>query len=238
MPQALKVYIGYDPTEHDAYEVAKHSLLRHASIPVSVIPLDASALRKQGLLWRPTDNRGGIYDLYSNAPASTEFAVSRFLTPILAQFGPALFIDCDVVFLRDVAELLDEYDPRNAVQCVQHDYDPRTNWKMGEVKQTRYPRKNWSSVMLFNAGHDANRRLSVEAVNRWPGRDLHGFDWLADSEIGELSACWNWLVGEQPKPDHPGIAHFTLGGPWLPHWVPAQHDSIWLDAYEVLHERV
>lgn len=236
MPKTLKVFIGYDPDEHEAYEVARHSLLLRASIPVSVTPLDAEPLRRNGLLWRCIDKRSGIYDLPSNAPASTEFAVSRFLTPILAQTGPALFVDCDVVFTADVSGLMREYDPRFAVQCVQHRYTPKSLRKMGGHSQTIYPRKNWSSVMLFNADHPGNRRLSVEMINQWPGRALHGFEWLSDSEIGELSPRWNWLVGEQQRPETPGIAHYTLGGPWLTNWETAAHDGIWLDAYEALHQ--
>lgn len=234
MPEALKVYIGYDPGEIRAYRVAQHSLLHHASIPVSVTPLRADWLQRHGLLIRPVDCRVGLYDLHSNAPASTEFAISRFLVPLLAQDGPALFVDCDIVFLTDIAELLALSDDRYAVQCVQHRYRPSTSTKMGGIQQTNYSRKNWSSVMLFHCGHPANHRLSVDMINRWPGRALHGFEWLADSEIGELPARWNWLVGEQPKSDDPAIAHFTLGGPWLPNWLPAAHDDIWWTAHERL----
>lgn len=226
----LKVFIGYDPAEIEAYRVAEYSLLRHASIPVSVTPLDADVLRMHGLLTRPVDSRNGHYDLMSNAPASTEFAVSRFLTPILAQSGMALFVDCDVVFLDDIAKLLDEANPDYAVQCVHHGYQPSTTVKMIDKPQTRYPYKNWSSVMLFHCDHPGNKRLSVDMINRWPGRALHAFQWL--DIIGSLSPGWNWLVGEQPKPDPVHIAHFTLGGPWLGAWSAGQHDELWMAEHE------
>ncbi len=99
--------------------------------------------------------------------------------------------------------------------------------KMGGVVQTAYPRKNWSSVMLFNCDHPANRRLSLDDVNNRPGRDLHAFYWLHDSEIGELPPAWNWLVNVQPAPESVKIMHMTLGGPWMPNWEPAPHDEIW-----------
>jgi lipopolysaccharide biosynthesis glycosyltransferase len=159
---------------------------------------------------------------------STEFACSRFLTPILGQTGWALFTDCDVLFLDDVNKLLDHADPSKAVLCVKHEYTPSAKVKMDDQKQTRYSRKNWSSVMLFNCDHPANQRLDLRMLNLLPGRDLHRFGWLSDDQIGELPGGWNWLVNEQPRPTDLHIAHFTLGGPWLPGWAKADHDDLWL----------
>lgn len=228
----MKVYIGYDQREVAAYHVACKTLNR-TSPGASITPLDADRLAAFGLLRRPVDRRGGLYDLPSNAPASTDFAVSRFLVPHLAQTGWALFTDCDVVFLADVAQLFALADPKFAVMVVKHLALPDEGTKMDGVPQVPYRRKNWSSVMLWNCDHPANRRLSVQDVNERPGRDLHAFYWLHDSEIGALPAEWNWLVNVQPKPLHPKIAHFTLGGPWLPNWSPADHDDIWTSALDM-----
>jgi len=223
----VKVYVGHDERESAAYIVATRSLRRRASVPVDVTPLKSSALRLQGLLRRPVDDRGGLFDIVSQAPQSTDFAVSRFLVPMLAQTGFALFVDCDVVFLSDVAELNHLADPRFALQVVQHHYTPRETTKMDGVQQTVYARKNWSSVILWNCGHPAHRRLSLDAVNNWPGRDLHAFGWLHDSEIGTLPAGWNWLVNVQPRPTDVRLAHFTLGGPWFKDWPGAEYDELW-----------
>lgn len=100
--------------------------------------------------------------------------------------------------------------------------------KMDGQAQTSYPKKNWSSVVLWNVDHPANKRLSLVDVQERRGFDLHQFYWLADSEIGELPREWNWLVGVQPKPAAPKIAHFTLGGPFLRSWAGAEHDETWL----------
>jgi hypothetical protein len=223
----MKVFLGYDSREPEAYAVAESSLLRRASIPVTVTPLNAQKLAECGLLRRPTDLRGQRYDIPSNAPASTEFAISRFLTPFLAQSGWALFADGDVVFLDDIANLLLYADPQYALMCVKHGDEQKSGTKMDGQVQTAYARKNWSSVMLFNCDHPANRRLSLVDVQERRGFDLHQFYWLHDSEIGALPAEWNWLVGVTPKPLHPRIAHFTLGGPFLPGWAGAEHDEIW-----------
>jgi hypothetical protein len=229
----MKFYIGYDHNEHAAVMTAQHSLERVSDFPQPEL-LVASKLIAQGMLTRITDKRGGQpYDLVSNAPKSTEFAVSRFLVPLICQERWALFTDCDVVFLEDPRTMLTEIDPGFPVYVVKHDYLPKDGWKMVNQKQTVYPRKNWSSVMLFDCLHPANWRLSLRDINERPGRDLHGFYWLNDNEIGRLDARWNWLVGEQEcalENAGRGIAHFTLGGPWLPGWRGAPHDDVWLDA--------
>ena len=225
----MRVFIGYDASEEKAFKVAKASLLRHASIPVEVIPLHLDTLSSAGLLRRPVDARGGeLYDFHSNAYQSTEFAISRFLVPLLAQSGLALFCDCDVVFLDDVKKVFDLADPLSAVQVVKHQYVPKETNKMAGKTQSLYPYKNWSSVMLINADHRGNKRLSLDALNHRPGRDLHAFFWLSDSEIGELPAGWNWLVDEEPKPDPLFLAHYTNGGPWLPDWISRESDDLWL----------
>jgi len=224
----VRVYLGYDVREDAAYRVAMKTLCRHSDIIGE--PLRADRLRDIGLYWRSVDHRDSrFYDLPSNAFAATEFATTRFLVPILCQEGWALFTDCDMLFLDDVRKMMDHADPFKAVMVVKHDHR-QEGMKMDNQPQQSYPRKNWSSVMLFNCNHAANRRLTVEDVNRRPGRDLHRFYWLHDDEIGELPPEWNWLVGVQPKPKHPKIAHYTLGGPWLPNWRPQEHDDLWLEA--------
>jgi lipopolysaccharide biosynthesis glycosyltransferase len=225
----MKVYLGYDSREPRSYQVAENSLRANASIPVTVTPLNAQRLAEHGLLRRPTDTRGQRYDLPSNAPASTEFAISRFLVPFLAQTGWALFCDSDVVFRGDVAELVALADPRFAVQVVKHGKHNAPSTKMDGQVNLSYPRKNWSSVILWNVDHPANRRLSLVDVQERRGFDLHSFYWLADEEIGELPNRFNWLVDVELPPEEPVICHFTLGTPEV--GVSSQHDHLWY-AYE------
>jgi len=228
----LTVYLGYDAREQRAYDVAVDSLSVQ-SPRARTIPLRIDRLADCGLLRRPTDRRGSIYDIYSNAPCATDFAISRFLVPIIHQTGWALFVDSDVVFLGDIADLFYFADPSKAVMVVQHQNGHKAGVKMDGQVQTLYQRKNWSSVMLVNCDHPANRRLSLQDVNERPGRHLHSFYWLNDSEIGSLPSEWNWLVGVHPKPERPKIAHFTLGTPDLtPSLQSSEHSEIWFDAYE------
>lgn len=229
--QPLKIYLGFDAREQQGYRVAVESLSRHTSAPLVITPLNAARLADNGILRRPTDLRGQRYDIISNAPAATEFAISRFTVPFLAQEGWALFADCDIVVMDDIAKLFALADPNYAVMCVKHDFDGLTGTKMDGQTQSPYPRKLWSSVMLWNCDHPANKRLSLTDVNERPGRDLHSLYWLNDNEIGALPGEWNWLVGLEPRPALPGIAHFTLGTPDLAGVTPLEEHVIWWSAH-------
>jgi lipopolysaccharide biosynthesis glycosyltransferase len=213
------VYIGYDRREPRSYEAAVRSLHLNADDPVIVHKLDSERLADTGLLRRPQDTRGQRYDILSNANASTEFAISRFLVPILQQSGWALFVDSDVIFLGDVADLFALADPSKAVMCVKHQQEGGPSTKMDGQLQQFYARKNWSSVMLFNCDHPANRRLSLVDVQERRGLYLHSFGWLHDSELGELPQEWNFLVGVSGGggvvSPPPKLLHFTLGTPEL-----------------------
>jgi hypothetical protein len=228
----MRVFIGQDSRELEAYDVAAATLLRHSNLYAE--PLDDRSLRTQGLLWRPMLRQGNkLHDLISGVDQSTEFAQSRFLVPLLCRSGPALFVDCDVVILRNVTAMMTHCVGSNAnkaVWVVKHHGLEWPKQKMDGQTQRIYPSKGWSSVMLFNCSHPAHRRLTLHDVNTRHRDDLHAFYWLHDDEIGQIPVQWNWLVGVAPKPENPGIAHFTLGGPWLPGWVPREHDEIWLKA--------
>lgn len=210
----FKCFIGWDPAQMRAWSVASLSLRRHASVRVHVQRVAMDNLRAQGLYSRPTELREhGYWDVISDAPMSTGHAISRFLVPSLCHYdGWALFTDGDVLFRSDIAALFALADPTKALQVVQHQHDPREAVKMSGEAQTRYARKNWSSVMLFQCGHPANQALTVELVNTVPGRDLHRFCWLTDDLIGALPPTWNVLIGEETEPD-PAICHYTLGVP-------------------------
>lgn len=225
---SFRVLIGWDEREAEAALVAAKTLreVTHGEIEPEFLKVDK--LRAQGLLWRLSDHRGGQdYDLVSNAPSSTRFAISRFLAPLLVQQGHVLCVDCDVVFLRDPREMI---FGDKAVYVVKHNHDPLhplQPWKMVNQVQLPYFRKNWSSVCLWNVDHPANHRLSLRDVNERPGRDLHRFYWLHDDEIGTLDPEWNWLVDVEPRPEKLGIAHMTLGGPWLEGWKEGSFDEEW-----------
>ena len=216
----MKVYVGYDPREDIAYQVCKHSITRRNK-KVEVKPLIQKELREQGYYDRPIDKL-----------ASTEFTFTRFLVPELSNFnGWSVFMDCDMILQTDIAELFDQADDKYAVMCVKHDYTPKEGIKMDGKAQTVYPRKNWSSVMLFNCGHPSNQNLNVELVNdpEVTGKYLHRFSWLKDEEIGELKPEWNWLAGwyQEPKDGTPKLIHYTEGGPWFENYRDCEYHAEW-----------
>ncbi len=217
----MRVYIGHDRREEAAFGVAFRTAQRYGC---EVTGLYEDRLRMAGMLTRPTDRRGHQWDFNSSANQSTDFAISRFFVPLIAHAGWCLFVDCDVVFMANPRVLLALADPEKAVMVVKHRMAIESGAKMDGQQQDPYPRKNWSSVCLWNCDHPANKRLNLTTLNQWPGRDLHAFGWLADSEIGDLPAEANWLVGIQPKPTRPIVAHFTLGTPDI---VESEHADIW-----------
>ena len=216
----FRVYIGWDRREPEAYEVARHSIMRHASIPLEVHPIKVDDLRAQALYWRKVDPL-----------AATDFTYTRFLTPHLAGHnGWALFCDCDFLWLADVAELAALADNSKALYCVQHDYRPTETTKMDGAAQTIYPRKNWSSLMLFNCDHGAVKSLTPEVVNTATGAYLHRLHWVDDNDIAALPIEWNWLEGWNTKPASgtPKAVHFTRGGPWFEQWREVDYADLWL----------
>ena len=212
--EPLRIFIGWDPRETQAYAVCYNSILEHASQPVKIEPLVLADLEQAGLYRRPkiVKEGGQLWDVISDAPMSTEVSLTRFLVPHLAGHkGWALFVDCDFLFRRDVAELFQWATDDHAVMVVKHCHVPAEAIKMDGRQQTSYWRKNWSSLMLWNCGHQAVKELTVDRVNLWTGKALHGFAWLQDHQIGELPGEWNWLSLKNPA-----AVHFTEGVPDMP----------------------
>lgn len=248
MPHSI--WIGFDPKEANAFAVARHSASRLNIIPIPVFPVFLRDLQEQGYYRRPIEMRKNdkgvncLWDPISEYWMSTEFAISRFFVPLLArhqfQFshrngrraGWSLFTDVDVQFRVSPQRIFDLADSRYAVMCVQHDYRPTNETKMDGQVQSQYQRKNWSSVMLINNDHPAHEALwEQDLLNKLPGRDLHRFCWLKDSEIGSLPIAWNYLVGHYTKEDcsDPCLVHFTEGIPTVQGYENCEYAEEWKD---------
>jgi hypothetical protein len=216
--QVLKIFIGFDPVESVAWHTMAHSILARSSAPVAIVPVNVANLK-------------GIYTRARDPKQSNEFSFTRFLVPYLSDYeGYAAFFDCDQMIRTDVAELFElaAANPSKAVHVVQHDYEPKDDIKFLNTVQYRYPRKNWSSVVVWNCAHPANRRVTAEYVNTASAMELHRFQWLQDSEIGALDVRWNWLVGEyaQPPSDVRNV-HWTVGGPYFHEYKNAEFADEW-----------
>lgn len=234
----LKVYMGWDARESAAYSVAEFSIMRRTSEPVRIEALRLASLVHSGMLTRPIERRGGsLFCPISDAPMATEFAISRFCVPLLQKEGWALFMDCDMLVMDDIAKLFAMRDDKYAVMVVKHDHKPTEDIKMDGQRQTAYARKNWSSFILWNCSHPANDALDHKMINSVAGLALHQFRWLDDGEIGELPGRWNWLAGvHRWTGEHPSNIHYTLGGPWFPHWQKTEFDHLWLAEKAIMDE--
>jgi hypothetical protein len=219
--EPVRVFIGFDAREAIAFSVLSFSIHRRASVPVSIAPLMLSQLR-------------GVFGRSRHPLQSTDFAFSRFLVPYLSGFsGWSVFMDCDMLVLDDVARLWALRDDRFAVQVVKHDHRPREAIKFLGQAQTRYPKKNWSSVMLFN--NTRCRALTPDFVNTATGLELHQFKWLPDeSLIGELPPRWNHLVGYDPPTRDASLVHFTLGGPYFDAFRECEFAAEWRAELEAM----
>ncbi len=212
----IRVFIGYDRSEPVAFSVCAHSIHARASEPVSVTPIMLSQL-------------GYIFNREPNPLQSTDFAFSRFLVPLLSEYeGWSLFIDGDMIVMDDIATLWSLRDERFAIQVVKHEHCPKETIKFNGATQTRYEKKNWSSVILFN-----NRlctALTQDYVNTASGLELHQFKWLADDDlIGALPQRWNHLADYTAQDKCPALIHYTAGGPYFENYKDCEYSSEWFD---------
>ncbi len=213
----LRIFVGWDSREQVAYHVLAHSIIARSSLPVSITPLNQSVLRASGIYTRGRDER-----------ASTEFSITRFLVPYLSNYeGVSVFMDCDMLVQHDIVELLAYALAHQSVSVLacQHDYTPKAGTKFLGQSQEAYPKKNWSSLMVFQ---NANcRALTPELVNGAEPKHLHRFEWAKD--VAALPLEWNWLVGEYAANPHARNYHWTLGGPWFEAHEDVDHADLWFN---------
>lgn len=226
----LPVFIGYDHREEDAYKVCAKSMLAHSSLHLRLHKLDVDNLKSRKIYTRTAKFLNGqMIDDIDGRPFSTDFAFTRFLVPYLMNYqGWAVFVDCDFLFTHDLAEIVPLLDDSKAVMVVKHNHIPSEALKMTGQSQGSYPRKNWSSFIAWNCSHPSNQNASPWNVNTRTGHWLHGFSWLRNYEIGELSVTWNWLSGvSEPLPETPAAIHFTLGTPDMKGHENAPYADLW-----------
>ncbi len=234
----LHFFVGYDPREELAWQVLRHSVSTRSSEPVKFYALRHRELRRLGLFRRTwwVDADGQYYDDQDGRPFSTEFSHTRFLVPELARLmgltGWVVFVDLDFVFRADVAQLREFMRPEHAVAVVKHDWTSlKEGHKMDGVRQQRYYRKLWSSLVLWNLDHPANDAVTTYMVNRQPGSYLHAFSWLQDEQIGAVDPRWNWIPDVSDPGLKPYAVHYSLRSPWLGDDRVA-YAQLWRDEYQ------
>ena len=195
----IPVFVGYDPREAIAYHTCVNSIIRNSSRPVAIVPVALNLFKEYS---------------ETHTDGSNHFIYTRFLVPYLMDYqGWAIFIDGDMIVRGDIAELWDLKDYTKDVMVVKHDYKTRRTEKYLGNANEDYPRKNWSSVILWNCNAIRNRELTPEFVQQSTGAFLHRFSWIDDERIGELPAEWNWLDVEYEWNPLAQLVHYTLGTP-------------------------
>jgi len=213
--EVIPIVVGFDPRESVAYHTFCQSVISRSSMPVAFYPLASRLIGKD-----------------RKADESNDFITSRFLVPYLMGWGHmgthAIFADGDMVVTDDIAKLWNLRDHTKAVQVVKHDYQTKHPIKYLGNKNEDYPRKNQSSVILWNNRHFRNRCLTPQFVAGKPGSFLHRFEWLTEDFIGELPPTWNFLVGEFDKPTAtPALLHYTIGIPSFSEFSTCDYAQEW-----------
>jgi len=214
----IQVFIGFDEGEKAAYHVLSESIRKFSSVPVSITPLSLNNLPQ--------------FTREKQSNQSTDFAFSRFLVPYLSNYkGWSIFMDCDMMVRSDIAELYGYATYKYSVMCCQHNYTPKQDIKFRGAKNQAFPKKNWSSVMLFH--NSQCTKLTPEYVNTASGLELHQFKWLErEHMVGELPFEWNWLVGEYDYDKYAKNVHWTLGGPWYKEFKDQDYADEWHKLYK------
>lgn len=216
--EMIKIVVGFDQRESVAYHTFIQSIIEKTSLPVAFIPLAINSLH-------------GYKETHTDK--SNDFIYSRFLTPYLNEFqGWAIFVDGDMLCRQDIKELWDLKDESKALQVVKHNYQTQASHKyLGNINQN-YPRKNWSSVILWNCKHPKHKILTPEFIEKQTGKFLHRFSWLDDNEIGDLPKEWNWLAIEYPENRDAKLIHYTLGTPCFKDYQDTSMADLWYETYE------
>jgi lipopolysaccharide biosynthesis glycosyltransferase len=195
----IPIFIGYDPKESIAFHICVNSIIQNTKQPVNIIPLSLSLLND-------------YKEIHSDS--SNDFTYSRFLVPYLMKFENwAIFLDGDMIIKEDISNLWNYKDETKDVMVVKHDYTTKSNAKYLSNKNEDYPRKNWSSVMIFNCQNYPTRKLTPEYIEKSTGAHLHRFQWTSDDRVGALPAEWNWLPDEYGANSDAKLLHYTLGTP-------------------------
>ena len=224
MIEKINIVVGFDQREAVAYHTFCQSIIQKSSLPIQFIPLAINTLK-------------GYQETHMDK--SNDFIYSRFLTPYLSDFkGWAIFFDGDMICQTDIKGLWDLKDESKALMVVKHDYQTKANIKYLGNKNENYPRKNWSSVILWNCAHPKHQILTPAFIANQTGKYLHRFSWLDDEDIGEINREWNWLAIEYPENRNAKLIHYTLGTPCFKDYKNTDMADIWFKTQSKINQGI
>ena len=233
----INIYIGYDSRHRDLAELNKkaleHSIRFGAGSGPTYNEMDkwVPEIKFLDISKIPEYNRD-----YANQ--STEFTYSRFLIPYLENYeGFSIFLDDDILFTESILPMFYFLDMDDAVACIKYDFDKYAETKFTGEKNVSYPKKLWSSLMIFNNGHEDCKKLTPEVVNTESGKYLHQFEWT--DKISEIPDWYVFTEGHDTEETNwrPSAYHYTRGGPWIEGMDTSQIEQ--LNIYErLLHKHM
>ena len=198
MNEIADIVVGFDQKEAVAYHTFTQSVIEKSSMPMRFMPLSIGSLTN----YKEVHKDG-----------SNDFIYSRFLVPYLMKFkGWAIYADGDMVCLKDIKKLWDLRDDKFAVQLVKHDYKTKIKTKYWGNKNEDYPRKNWSSLILWNCEHQAHKKLTPEFIQKQTGAFLHRFSWIKEKKDINL-------------------IHYTIGTPCFEEYQNESLSSFWKKSF-------
>ena len=217
MSEIVDIIVGFDQREAVAYHTFTQSVIENSTVPVRFLPLSISSLSN----YKEVHKDG-----------SNEFIYSRFLVPYMMNFkGWAIYADGDMVCLEDIKKLWNLRDNKYAVQVVKHDYKTKITEKYWGNKNEDYPRKNWSSLILWNCEHKSHKVLTPDFIENQSGAFLHRFSWIKDEEIGSIDKEWNWLALEYEEKEDINLIHYTIGTPCFKEYSNTSLSSFWKKSF-------
>lgn len=203
----LQIFVGFDPNELVGFHVFVQSVLsRTDPNKVSITPVCGQ-----------------------KGDASNVFNKARFEVPYRCGFrGRAIWMDgSDMLCRADISELPDLLESGCDLAVVHHTYSTKYPVKFLGQPNVDYPRKNDSSVIVFDCGNYPWRKFTPEYIARSSPADLHRFKDIKVDRIGDLPKEWNWLVGEYEFNPAAKVAHFTIGLPCWPEYRDWDYADEW-----------
>ena len=217
MNEIVDIIVGFDQREAVDYHTFTQSVIEKSTVPVRFLPLSINSLSDYN---------------EKHKDGSNDFIYSRFLVPHLMNFkGWAIYADGDMICLEDIKKLWNQRNNNYAVQVVKHDYQTKIEKKYFGNKNENYPRKNWSSLILWNCEHEDHKILTPDFIEKQSGAFLHRFSWIKDEKIGELEKEWNWLALEYEEKESINLIHYTIGTPCFKEYSNTSLSSFWKKSF-------
>lgn len=181
MNEKVRIYVGTDRSQALAIKVLEHSIKRHTSLDVVVVPMLDLPIRQ------PKDPRNG---------QRTGFSFSRFCIPQLSGYqGKAIYMDADMLVFKDIASLWHiPFDGAKVVIQQEVKYQEVTTKKKGAPSE----RRKQCAVMLLDCSRlDWDIDKIIDGLDRGDydyARLMYDFCLLKDDEIKyNIPFEWNSL---------------------------------------------